>query len=415
MDTGGNPTERGDVPAHIATPRRVSMGKGQVGSSVPAPPPVERPPSPRSAVEVGPGAEAAGGPRSTGGDGVAPDEIDDGDGAGGGSGGTGAAAGTGVAGRTAAGAPRAGTADRRAGLPAALGAAVDRFERHLTLERNLSGHSVRAYLTDVVGLLDHAARMGHTGPAGLDIHVLRSWLARLRSTGAARTTLAPRAAAARAFTAYAHRTGLLATDPGTQLASPRAHRTLPPVLRQEQATALVEHPTADDGPLGLRDRLVLELLYATGIRVGELVGLDVDDVDRHRRVVRVLGKGSKERSVPYGLPAEEAVEAWLRQGRPALAVAGSGPALVLGAKGRRIDPRTVRRLVHEHLGGLPDAPDLGPHGLRHTAATHLLEGGADLRAIQELLGHASLSTTQIYTHVSVERLRAAYRQAHPRA
>ncbi|HST66279.1 MAG TPA: tyrosine recombinase XerC [Mycobacteriales bacterium] len=299
-------------------------------------------------------------------------------------------------------------------MPDKLGGAVDRFERHLALERNLSPHSVRAYLTDVVGLLDHAGRMGCRELDELDVQVLRSWLARLRSTGAARTTLARRAAAARTFTAWAQHAGLITADPGTQLASPRAHRTLPPVLRQDQATALVELP-ADDSPLGLRDRLVLELLYATGIRVGELVGLDVDDVDRHRRVVRVVGKGDKERSVPFGGPAERALDAWLRRGRPALAVAGSGPALVLGAKGGRVDPRAVRRLVHEHLAALPDAPDLGPHGLRHSAATHLLEGGADLRAVQEILGHASLSTTQIYTHVSVERLRAAYRQAHPRA
>jgi len=301
------------------------------------------------------------------------------------------------------------------GLPEAYRAAVEAFERHLALERNLSAHSVRAYRADVVGLLDHAARMGGQDLDRLDVQVLRSWLARLRSTGAARTTLARRAAAARTFTAWAQRTGLLAADPGAQLASPRPQRTLPPVLRQDQAVALVERPDPDDGPIGLRDRLALELLYATGIRVGELVGLDVDDVDRHRRVVRVVGKGDKERSVPFGAPAERALDAWLRQGRPALARAGSGPALLLGVKGGRIDPRTVRRIVHDQLAGLPDAPDLGPHGLRHSAATHLLEGGADLRAVQEILGHASLSTTQIYTHVSVERLRAAFRQAHPRA
>jgi integrase/recombinase XerC len=310
---------------------------------------------------------------------------------------------------------RPSTSARIAGLPEPYRAAVDGFERHLALERNLSAHSVRAYRTDVVGLLDHAVRMGGKDLDRLDVQVLRSWLARLRNTGAARTTLARRAAAALTFTAWAHRTGLVSTDPGAQLASPRPHRTLPPVLRQDQAAALVERPDPDDGPLALRDRLVLELLYATGIRVGELVGLDVDDVDRHRRVVRVIGKGDKERSVPFGAPAERALDAWLRRGRPALAGAGSGPALVLGAKGRRVDPRTVRRIVHEQLAGLPDAPDLGPHGLRHSAATHLLEGGADLRAVQEILGHASLSTTQIYTHVSVERLRAAFRQAHPRA
>lgn len=320
----------------------------------------------------------------------------------------------GVPARIAAGG-RPSTAARRAALPASLGEALDRFERHLTLERGLSAHSVRAYVGDVVSLLDHLARMGRADLAGLDVRVLRSWLARLRSTGAARTTLARRAAAARTFTAYAQRVGALAADPGAQLASPKPHRTLPPVLRADEAAALVEAPAGDGGPVGLRDRLALELLYGTGIRVGELVGLDVDDVDRGRRVVRVIGKGDKERTVPYGDPAERALDGWLRRGRPELAVAGSGPALLLGVKGRRVDPRTVRRLVHEHLAGLPGAPDLGPHGLRHSAATHLLEGGADLRAVQEILGHASLATTQIYTHVSVERLRAAYDQAHPRA
>jgi integrase/recombinase XerC len=160
---------------------------------------------------------------------------------------------------------------------------------------------------------------------------------------------------------------------------------------------------------------ILELLYATGIRVGELCGLDVDDVDRGRRVLRVLGKGRKERTVPYGVPADQAVGQWLELGRPRLVAPGAGPAMFLGARGGRIDPRAVRTLVHARLADVPDAPDMGPHGLRHTAATHLLEGGADLRTVQELLGHASLATTQIYTHVSNERLRSAYRLAHPRA
>ena len=173
---------------------------------------------------------------------------------------------------------------------------------------------------------------------------------------------------------------------------------------------------ADDGsPVGSRDVAILELLYATGIRVGELCGLDVDDLDHERRVVRVFGKGRKERTVPFGRPAERAVDAWLRTGRPALMAPGAGGALFLGARGRRIDQRAVRTLVHARLRDVPGAPDLGPHGLRHTAATHLLEGGADLRTVQELLGHASLATTQIYTHVSTDRLRQAFRQAHPRA
>jgi integrase/recombinase XerC len=291
--------------------------------------------------------------------------------------------------------------------------AVDAFARHLGSERGRSAHTVRAYVGDVVSLLDHAVRMGCTGPADLELTVLRSWLARLRTTGAARSSLARRAAAARTFTAWAHRDGLLDADVGARLASPKARRELPTVLREDQATTLVTAPEGDD-PVQRRDRLVLELLYATGIRVSELCGLDLDDVDRARRVVRVLGKGAKERSVPYGQPAEAALDAWLRYGRPALAVPDSGPALLLGAKGRRLQPTAARAVVarYAELAGLPH---VSPHGLRHSAATHLLEGGADLRSVQELLGHASLSSTQIYTHVSIDRLRTAYRQAHPRA
>jgi len=300
------------------------------------------------------------------------------------------------------------------GLPPPLAGAVEDFERHLQLERNFSQHSARAYVADVVSLLDHLVRMGRD-LAGLDISVLRSWLARLRSTGAARTTLARRAAAARTFSAYAHARQLLSHDPGAQLASPRAHRTLPPVLRPDEARALVDGAAADRSPVGLRDRLVLEFLYGTGVRVGELVRLDVEDVDRGRRLVRVVGKGDKERRVPYGRPAEDALDAWLREGRPPLATAASGAALLLGVRGGRLDQRAVRRLVHAHVAGVGGAPDIGPHGLRHSTATHLLEGGADLRVVQEILGHSSLATTQIYTHVSAERLRAVYRQAHPRA
>jgi integrase/recombinase XerC len=236
--------------------------------------------------------------------------------------------------------------------------------------------------------------------------------------GKARTTMARRATAVRVFTAWAQRTGLTGSDPGALLGSPKAHRTLPPALRRDEARALLETAAAhaDDGsPAGLRDVAILELLYATGIRVGELCGLDVDDVDHERRVVRVLGKGRKERTVPYGRPAEQAVSAWISSGRAQLARPGSGPALFLGVRGGRIDQRTVRAMVHARLTDVPGAPDLGPHGLRHTAATHLLEGGADLRTVQELLGHASLATTQIYTHVTTDRLRQAYRQAHPRA
>ncbi|MGV9762416.1 tyrosine recombinase XerC [Micromonospora tulbaghiae] len=305
--------------------------------------------------------------------------------------------------------------------------AVDDFADHLSRVRNRSVHTVRAYVTDLVSLLDHAVRMGCAELPELDLAVVRSWLAKQRTMGAARTTMARRAAAARTFSAWAHRTGLLADDVAAPLASPRARRELPTVLRADQAAALMEAARPADAPQAgesagaesidavlLRDRLLLELLYGTGVRISEACGLDVTDVDQARRVVRVLGKGGRERSVPYGVPAQRALDAWLRDGRPALLTPGSGRALLLGARGGRLNPTTARRIV-SGWAGVAGVPRVTPHGLRHSAATHLLEGGADLRAVQELLGHSSLASTQIYTHVSVERLRAAYRQAHPRA
>jgi len=303
-------------------------------------------------------------------------------------------------------------------LPEPMGTVLAAYERHLSSERDLTPHTVRAYLGDVSGMLEHAALLGHTDLGTIDVQTLRSWLAKQQTLGKARTTLARRATAVRVFTAWAHRVGHAQTDPGALLGSPKARRTLPGALRKDEARDLLEAAAtrADDGsPLGVRDVAILELLYATGIRVGELCGLDVDDVDDERRVVRVLGKGRKERTVPFGRPAEKAIARWLASGRPALAVDRSGPALFLGARGGRIDQRAVRAMVHARIVDVPGAPDLGPHGLRHTAATHLLEGGADLRSVQELLGHASLATTQIYTHVTTDRLRQAYRQAHPRA
>jgi integrase/recombinase XerC len=299
-------------------------------------------------------------------------------------------------------------------LPPALAAALEAFGRHLALELSRSAHTVRAYTGDVAALLEHAARLGVREPAELDLTALRSWLARSRTTGAARTTLARRGSSARVFTAWACRRGLMPTDPGALLATPKGHRPLPEVLRADEAARLVDNVDGE-APEDLRDRTVLELLYATGIRVGELCGLDVDEVDTERRVVRVLGKGARERSVPYGDPAARALDAWLVRGRPLWATPASGAALLLGRRGGRLDPRAARTLVHRRLADVPGAPDLGPHGLRHSAATHLLEGGADLRSVQELLGHATLATTQIYTHVSVERLRDSYARAHPRA
>ena len=305
-----------------------------------------------------------------------------------------------------------------------LGRALDSFQRHLAAERNTSPHTVRAYLGDVRALLEHATRAGVTSPDGLSITVLRGWLAGQHRAGLARSTLARRAAAARTFTAFAHSRGLLAADPGPLLGTPRIRRRLPEVARPDQLAAVLDGTAAPPaaGELDpreravlLRDAAIMELLYASGIRVSELCGLDVGDLDYGRRTVRVLGKGSKERTVPVGLPAERAVRSWAEAGRPVLVTPASEHALFLGARGRRLDPRTARRVVHARLAAVPAVPDSGPHGLRHAAATHLLEGGADLRSVQEILGHASLASTQIYTHVSVARLHAAFNQAHPRA
>jgi integrase/recombinase XerC len=271
---------------------------------------------------------------------------------------------------------------------------------------------------DIAGLLGHAAMLGHADVASLDLRALRSWLAKQQTMGRSRTTMGRRGTAARVFTAWLVRTGRADRDVGALLASPKAHKPLPAVLNGSEARLLIDAAAelADDGsPVGLRDVAMLELLYATGIRVGELCGLDVDDLDRERNVIRVFGKGRKERMVPFGIPAARAVERWLSTGRPQLRADGAGAALFLGARGQRIDQRAVRRLVHQRIAEVPGAPDIGPHGLRHTAATHLLEGGADLRSVQELLGHASLATTQLYTHVTTDRLRKAYQQAHPRA
>jgi integrase/recombinase XerC len=254
--------------------------------------------------------------------------------------------------------------------------------------------------------------------AQLDLPVLRSWLARQATSGMARTTLARRAAAARTFTAWLARTGRVEADAGALLATPRSGRPLPGVLRQDEASALLDvaaRAADEERPTAVRDVAMLEVLYASGIRVSELCGLDTGDVDWARRVIRVLGKGDRERVVPLGNPAIRAIQRWLDEARPGMLGLSSGAALFLGARGGRIDPRTVRRVVHELLAHVPGAPDLGPHGLRHSAATHLIEGGADLRTVQELLGHATLATTQIYTHVSVDRLKATYDRAHPRA
>jgi integrase/recombinase XerC len=298
-------------------------------------------------------------------------------------------------------------------------AVLEEYAEHLALERGRSEHTRRAYLTDLRSLFAYLdQRAPGAGLDALSLPTLRGWLAAQAGSGAARTTLARRTSAVKTFTAWATRRGLLTTDPAVRLQVPKARRTLPAVLRQDQALAAMTAADlgAEQGdPLALRDRLIVELLYATGIRVSELCGLDLADVDTDRQLLRVLGKGNKQRTVPFGKPARTSLSAWLGDGRPTLVTAESGPALLLGPRGRRLDPRQARTVVHQTMSAVAGAPDIGPHGLRHSAATHLLEGGADLRIVQELLGHTSLATTQLYTHVTVARLRAVHDQAHPRA
>ena len=313
---------------------------------------------------------------------------------------------------------REGAAGPRKSRPPEFVRALEEFCSYLALERGRSDHTVRAYEGDITGLLDYAAGMGLSSLAEIDLSVLRGWLGKLSDSGLARATIARRAATARSFTGWALREELIPADPALRLKAPKRTKTLPGVLRPAQIDTLFETlsaAAAEGDALAVRDRALVELLYATGIRVGELAGLDVDDLDQDRRTLRVLGKGNKERTVPYGLPAALAVDDWLRRGRPAVVRADSGPALFLGMRGRRIDQRQVRAVTAALFEALGDTSASGPHALRHSAATHLLDGGADLRSVQEILGHSSLATTQLYTHVSVDRLRRSYQQAHPRA
>jgi len=291
------------------------------------------------------------------------------------------------------------------------------FALHLRAQRGVSEHTVRAYVGDVEHLLEHAVRHGVTRVDEIDITVLRGWLAAMANADLSRATLARRAAAARTFFTWATHTSRVATNPTLRLGTARAAGTLPTVLAVEPVTRLLDaarERAAGGDPVHVRDWAAVELLYATGVRVGELCGADVDDLDLDELTLRVIGKGDKERVVPFGRPASRAVRTWLQTGRPRLVRDGSHGALFLGRRGGRIDQRQVRTVVHD-LAALVGVDDVAPHALRHTAATHLLEGGSDLRTVQEILGHASLATTQRYTHVSAERLRSAFQLAHPRA
>jgi len=293
------------------------------------------------------------------------------------------------------------------------------FRRHLEIERNLSAHTVRAYIGDLTSLLQHLSALDLTDISTLELTHLRSWLANQQVKGASRTTLSRRATSIRLFTKWALKNKYISKDVGATLATPKGHRTLPEVLDINGAKTVMDSMEAraveEKTPVSLRDVAMVEMLYATGARVAELCGLDIGDIDYNRQTIRVLGKGNKERTIPMGKPAIRALEIWLKDGRDFLANSQSDVAVFLGARGKRIDQRTVRTVVYEALSAIEGIERMGPHALRHSAATHLLEGGADLRTVQEILGHASLATTQIYTHVSTERLQKAFKQAHPRA
>lgn len=304
-------------------------------------------------------------------------------------------------------------ADVSSAMAPAWGDAVDGFTRHLRDERGRSAHTVRAYTADIRDLIAYCEDRGVDEPSGIDLTVLRSWLAAGTSGGRSRATIARRSASARAFTAWCARRGLTGADVGHRLVTPRVGSRLPTVLDQAQARQVLDHAGRHDGsPRAIRDAAIVEVLYGTAIRVSELCGLDVDDVDRGNRTLRVVGKGDKERVVPFGLPADRSIDVWLdvraQLAKPSVA------ALFVGERGSRIDSRVVRTVVRR-LTDVAGVPAVAPHAMRHSAATHVLEGGADLRSVQELLGHATLATTQRYTHVSVERLRTTFEQAHPRS
>ena len=294
---------------------------------------------------------------------------------------------------------------------------IAKYEEHLIHVRNLADNSIVGYVSDLKSFLAHIEKLGISEFSELKLTHIRSWLANLQSTGATRATLARRIVSMRAFTYWAASQGWISEDIGAQLAIPKPHKTLPDVLNLAQTetvlAAIAAKAGEDPTPLNIRDLAMIEVLYASGIRVSELCGLNFVDFDTSRNALQVLGKGNKQRVVPIGIPAVKALENWLKIGRPELANKDSENAIFIGSRGKRIDQRTVREVVYDAMAAI--GSHMSPHGLRHTAATHLLEGGADLRTVQEILGHASLATTQIYTHVSPKRLQTAYQQAHPRA
>ena len=293
---------------------------------------------------------------------------------------------------------------------------IAEFEQQLAAGRGYSVNTVKGYVSDIREFSDFLAKRDGSIDA-ITLDDLRDWLFELTQKGLAKSSMARKSASIRSFTAWQFATGKAATDLGLRLRTPRVGRSLPKVVSHESLATvfdLLSTKALADNPLGLRDKAIVELLYATGARVSEIASLSVDDIDSSRQLLRVMGKGSKQRMVPYGQPAADALEQWMSVGRPQLLNEKSRGDLFLNSKGSRVGVRQIYSVVADLLAATPGG-SAGPHSLRHSAATHLLDGGADLRAVQELLGHASLGTTQIYTHVSIERLKSGYQNAHPRA
>ena len=297
---------------------------------------------------------------------------------------------------------------------------VEDFVKYLAVEKNRSSNTVRTYRTDLELFLQFASSQGLKKLTELELNTFRLWLANQKEKGSSNSTISRRSSTARVFSTWAFQKGLIDSDPAIRLISPKVNKTLPKVLGQKQATALMQtaanlEDEENSMALRMRDHAILEVLYSSGIRVGELTGLDIKDLDFSRCTMRVIGKGNKERVVPFGQPAKEALRSYLDKSRPEFINEKSGDALFVGSRGKRLDTRQVRRIVTSAILRVEGAPDISPHDLRHSAATHMLEGGADLRIVQELLGHSSLATTQKYTHVTIERLREVFANAHPRA
>ena len=297
---------------------------------------------------------------------------------------------------------------------------VEDFVKYLAVEKNRSSNTVRTYRTDLELFLQFASSQGLKKLTELELNTFRLWLANQKEKGSSNSTISRRSSTARVFSTWAFQKGLIDSDPAIRLISPKVNKTLPKVLGQRQATVLMQtaanlEDEENSMALRMRDHAILEVLYSSGIRVGELTGLDIKDLDFSRCTMRVIGKGNKERVVPFGQPAKEALRSYLDESRPEFINEKSGDALFVGSRGKRLDTRQVRRIVTSAILRVEGAPNISPHDLRHSAATHMLEGGADLRIVQELLGHSSLATTQKYTHVTIERLREVFANAHPRA